>query len=67
MYDNWEERGRDFVSTHSRLKAAEKVGGGIKGFGLVVSTHSRLKAADPKDSGTSHAPNCFNTQPPEGG
>ena len=55
----------DFVSTHSRPKAA--VGGGRKNRGVQwVSTHSRPKAAGLCRNRPSHLA-CFNTQPPEGG
>ena len=55
----------NFVSIHSRLKAAGKAGADTL-LGNIVSIHSRLKAA-------AWFPffgfkfNSFNTQPPEGG
>ena len=54
-----------WVSTHSRLKAAE-VKRAEQKKKEKVSTHSRLKAAEPKPDDKPD-PDGFNTQPPEGG
>ena len=55
-----------YVSTHSRLKAA-----GTRRQrqreGIEVSTHSRLKAAGLWPHNTAVSGLSFNTQPPEGG
>ena len=56
----------NYVSTHSRLKAA-----GALAVCLLdaqgVSTHSRLKAAGYIQVRFEGSGKCFNTQPPEGG
>ena len=54
------------VSTHSRLKAAGKIGREWKCFRL-VSTHSRLKAAGRHIHNHISKSHRFNTQPPKGG
>ena len=56
----------DWVSTHSRLKAA---GNKVGHFSVSssVSTHSRLKAAGFSDGLCLVLLRRFNTQPPEGG
>ena len=56
----------DYVSTHSRLKAAGRRAGGSK-RGDTVSTHSRLKAAGVLHFLKKMILEGFNTQPPEGG
>ena len=54
------------VSTHSRPKAAGRIGAVVMvGFG--VSTHSRPKAAGAKPGQRLSGGLGFNTQPPEGG
>ena len=57
---------RTFVSTHSRLKAAGSYFWIVQ-YNFAVSTHSRLKAAGKTKTKKLNYPNCFNTQPPEGG
>ena len=55
-----------YVSTHSRLKAAgQRIGLAV--LFAIVSTHSRLKAAGPDVGELADLLDCFNTQPPEGG
>ena len=56
----------EFVSTHSRLKAAELLDVGNM-MTVFVSTHSRLKAADASCVSCPASWRGFNTQPPEGG
>ena len=57
---------RDYVSTHSRLKAAgyQKISNTLI---YNVSTHSRLKAAGSTLASVALIAFSFNTQPPEGG
>ena len=55
-----------WVSTHSRPKAAGF--GGLGGYRIdIVSTHSRPKAAGRVWAILPLSPQCFNSQPPEGG
>ena len=58
---------REFVSTHSRLKAAGNVYFGGNKRIKFVSTHSRLKAAGFFLRAPCGTQGRFNTQPPEGG
>ena len=55
------------VSTHSRPKAAGRVGYCWLAFVLTVSTHSRPKAAGRKNGSRAVHKSGFNSQPPEGG
>ena len=56
----------EWVSTHSRLKAAG-LGEKQDQLQVFVSTHSRLKAAGIGAYPSSQVGSGFNTQPPEGG
>ena len=59
--------GEILVSTHSRPKAAAIGIANRLASSIAVSTHSRPKAAATTSACLSNIPNCFNTQPPEGG